>query len=85
MRCAHSRRRFCQFLNFANRPAAKRVSQWIVAASQSLTLATYQALSVQIVIATMQREQFQLEPPIVVWTSDNAVLPELFHDLMALY
>jgi len=37
------------------------------------------------VIATMQRAQFQLERPIVVWTSDNAVLPELFHDLMALF
>jgi len=72
-------------LNFASRPAAKRVSQWIVAASQSLTLATYQALSVQIVIATIQRAQFQLERPIVVWTSDHTVLPELFHDLMALF
>ncbi len=84
-RCANSRSRFCQFLNFVSRPPAKRVSQWVVAASQSLTLAANRAFGVQIVIATMQPVQSQLERPIVVGTSDQTVLPELFHDLMGLF
>jgi len=84
MRRANSRSRFCQFLNFVSRPSAKSVSQWVVAASESLALAANRALGVQIVIATVQPAQFQLERPIVVRTSDCTVLPELLHDLMRL-
>ncbi len=54
MRRANSRSRFCQFLNFVSRPSAKSVSQWVVAASESLALAANRAFGVQIVIATVQ-------------------------------
>jgi len=84
MRRAHSGRQFCQVLDLVSRPSAKSVSQWVVAASESLALAANRAFGVQIVIATVQPAQFQLERPIVVRTSDRTVLPELLHDLMRL-
>ena len=85
MRRTYSRRRFCQVPDFISRPPAKRVSQWVVAASKSIALAANRALGVQIVIATVQPAQFQPERPIVLRTSDCTVLPELPHDLMRLF
>jgi len=77
--------RTIQPVDFVRCPEAKKVPLRIIAAPEFLSLATDRALGVQIVIAAMELMQFELEWPVVVRTSDHAVLPELLHDPMCLF
>ena len=85
MRRAYLRDPCCDSLNFAERPPAKPMPQWVGAAPEVISLSAYDALGVQAVIAAVELMQFELERPVVVRASDHAVLPELLHDLMRLF
>ena len=76
---------FFQSLDFVRSPPAKTVPSQIIAAPEFLALAANRTLGVQIVIATLEPVQFELERAIVVRASGNAVLPELLHDLIGLF
>ena len=85
MRRADPRSPFFQSLDFVRCPPAKTVPSRIIAAPEFLALAANRAFGVQIVIATLEPVQFELERAVVVRASANAVLPELLHDLMGLF
>ncbi len=74
-----------QPVDFVRRPKSKQMPLRIIAAPEFLAPATDAALGVQLVIAAEQLMQFELEPPVVVGTSDHGVLPELIHDSMRLF
>src|SRR5438034_9613228 len=76
--------RVIQLTDFVRCPDAEEMPLRIIAAPEFLALATDQALGVQFIIAAVELMQFELERPVVVRTSDHAVLPELLQDLRSL-
>jgi hypothetical protein len=57
----------------------------VIGTAQSLAFAADRTVRQQIVIAAVELTQFELERTSVVRTSNKAVLPKLFDDLVRLF